>query len=437
MATVALTDKDRLLIQLEGQDFSTENKNFIKLREFALERLSSIDFPTTKLEDWKYTNVRSIVKGDFRPQSSINIDKKDIQHLYIPNLEGYVLVFVNGFFQSHLSNTEGEEKDGFSVFNMNEAKNKYPQLLDKLYGKIARDNANFFLNLNQAYAQDGGFVWVKKNQQIEKPIHILNITHGEQVTSNPRHLIYAEANSGVKVVQTYASVDAEHTFTNAVTEVFADTGAQVYLDKIQQEKHKEAYTVALEQARIDKDANFIINTLPLGGDLVRNNLNILLNGTGSNADLFGALVLNGDAHIDNQTYVEHAEPNCTSNELYKAVINDSATNIFNGKIYVDRKAQKTNAFQSNANILISDDAKVNAKPQLEIYADDVKCSHGCTIGQFDEEALFYLRSRGIKKSAAQEVLLNAFVGEVLDNIQIEAVREYVDTFIYKNFRSKK
>jgi Fe-S cluster assembly protein SufD len=436
MATVALSDKDRLLIQLEGQDFSNENKNFIKLREFALERLSDLDFPASKNEDWKYTNVRPIVKGDFRPQSAINMDKNRVQHLFIPNLEAHVLVFVNGFFQSKLSSTEGIEEAGFSVYNLNEAKNKYPEFLDRTYGKLARDEGNFFLNLNQAYAQDGGFIHVKKNQKLDKPVHIINVTHGEQVTSNPRHFIYAEKNSEVEIIQTFASVDSEHTFTNTVTEVFVEAGAQVYLDKIQQENHKEAYTVALEQAKVDRNANFVINTLPLAGDLVRNNLNIRLAGEGSNADLYGALVLNGNTHVDNQTYVEHAEPNCTSNELYKSVVNDASTNVFNGKIYVDQKAQKTNAFQSNANIIISDDAKVNAKPQLEIYADDVKCSHGCTIGQFDDEALFYLRARGIKKETAQEVLLNAFVGEVLDNIKIEAVREYVTPLVFQNFRRK-
>jgi Fe-S cluster assembly protein SufD len=436
MATVALTDKDRLLIQLEGQDFSNENKNFIKLREFALEQLSNLDFPTPKNEDWKYTNVRSIIKGDFRPQSAINMDKSRVQHLLIPDFDAHVLFFVNGFFQAHLSSTEGSEEAGFSVYNLNEAKNKYPDFLDKTYGKLARDEENFFLNLNQAYAQDGGFIHVKKNQKLDKPVHIINVTHGEQVTSNPRHFIYAEKNSEAEIVQTYASVDAEHTFTNAVTEVFVESGAHVYLDKIQQENHKEAYTVALEQAKVDRDANFVINTLPLAGDLVRNNLNILLAGEGSNADLYGALILNGNSHVDNQTFVKHAEPNCTSNELYKSVVNDSSTNVFNGKIYVDQKAQKTNAFQSNANIIISDDAKINSKPQLEIYADDVKCSHGCTIGQFDEEALFYLRARGIKKAAAQEVLLNAFIGEVLDNIKIDAVKEYVTPLIFQNFRSK-
>jgi Fe-S cluster assembly protein SufD len=207
------------------------------------------------------------------------------------------------------------------------------------------------------------------------------------------------------------------------------------MDKIQNE-NENTYHIGADYAVQQKDSTFTINTVPANGKLIRNNLNILLDGTGCTANLNGAICLNGDIHVDNQTYVDHAKPNCDSNELYKAVVNDQAASIFNGKIYVNKIAQQTNAFQSNANILMSDDAKANSKPQLEIYADDVKCSHGCTIGQFDDEALFYLRARGIKESTAKKVLLEAFIGEVLDNITIEAVRDYASALIAKNFNSK-
>lgn len=435
MSTMVINEKDRFLLNMEGQDFSEEAKGFIKLRERALSRLKEQDFPNKKEEDWKYTSVRELSKSDFKPQSPVNLSLVDAQKHYIPGLQGPVLVFVNGFYQAKLSRLPEELQEGLVVCNLNEAKKEYLPIVDQYLGAVADEPELFFANVNGAFSQDGGFVLVKKGVEVEGLVHILHLTDGELVSTQPRNLIVAEENAKVAVVSTYETLSEGSSFTNAVTEVFVAKGANVVLDKIQNE-HEGAINVSIEQVQVEKDATFTINTIPVGGKIIRNNLKIALTGSGAEGNLYGAMCLNGNMHVDNQTFVEHVEPHCESNELYKAVVNDKATNIFNGKILVHQKAQKTNAFQSNGNILVSDDATVNAKPQLEIYADDVKCSHGCTIGQFDDEALFYLRARGIRKEKAQEVLLEAFVGEALANLSSEEVKNYTEALLYANFQSK-
>ena len=435
MATITLTDKDRFLINQEGQDFSHEAKTFIKIRELALKNLKGLDFPTRKLEDWKYTNLREVSKTEFRPQTAVNIIEEKIKAHKIPNIDAYVLVFVNGFFAPKFSNTV-EEKDGdFIVTNLNKAKKDFIKLVEPHLGFQTRAKDQFFVNLNSAFSQDGGFIYVKSKAVLDKPVHIINLVDGDLVASYPRNLIVAEKSAKAKVVVSYETIDSNSALSNVINEVVVAEGANVILDKIQNE-NSNTYHIGADFATQQKDSIFTINTIPANAKLIRNNLNIVINGTNSVANLYGAICLNGDIHVDNQTFVDHAKPNCESNELYKTVVNDSATSIFNGKIYVNQIAQKTNAFQSNANILLSDDARANSKPQLEIYADDVKCSHGCTIGQFDNEALFYLKSRGIREEVAQKVLLDAFIGEVLDNIEEEPVRKYVDQLIADNFNSK-
>lgn len=435
MATLTITEKDRFLINQEGQDFSHEAKTFIKIRELALKNLKDLDFPTNKLEDWKYTSLRAASKIEFRPQSATNIITEKVNAHKIANLDAYVLVFVNGFFEPKFSNVV-EKKDGdFIVTNLNKAKKDFIKLVEPYLGFQTRAKDQFFVNLNSAFSQDGAFVYVKAKAQLDKPVHIINLVDGDLVAAYPRNLIVTEKLAEAQVVVSYETIDTASALSNVINEVVVAEGAHVKLDKIQNE-NENTYHIGADFATQAKDSTFTLNTIPANAKLIRNNVNVLIDGQNSTANLYGAVCLNGDVHVDNQTFIDHAKPNCDSNELYKCVVNDSASSIFNGKIYVNKIAQKTNAFQSNANILLSDDAKTNAKPQLEIYADDVKCTHGCTIGQFDDEALFYLRARGIKESTAHKVLLDAFIGEVLDNIKVEAVREYADKLIAANFNSK-
>jgi Fe-S cluster assembly protein SufD len=435
MATITLNDKDRFLINQEGQDFSHEAKTFIKIRELALKNLKNLDFPTKKLEAWKYTNLKEVPKTEYRPQTAVNIIEENINAHRIPDLDAYVLVFINGFFVPSFSKTVEEKEGDFIVTNLNNAKRKFIKLVEPHLGFQTRAKDQFFVNLNSAFSQDGGFVYVKSKGSLDKPVHIMNLVDGDLVASYPRNLIVTENFAQAKVIVTYETIESGSALSNVINEVVVGEGARVTLDKIQNE-NENTYHIGADFATQKKDSVFTINTLPANAKMIRNNLNIILDGTNSVANLFGSVCLNGDIHVDNQTYVDHAKPNCESNELYKCVVNDRATSIFNGKIYVNQIAQKTNAFQSNANILLSDNARSNSKPQLEIYADDVKCSHGCTIGQFDDEALFYLKSRGMREVTAQKVLLDAFIGEVLDEIEEDSVRRYADKLIADNFNSK-
>lgn len=435
MAIITLTDKDRFLINQEGQDFSHEAKTFIKIRELALKNLKELDFPTKKLEDWKYTNLREVSKTEYRPQTAVNVIEEKINAHKIPDLDAYILVFINGFFVPKFSKTVEDKESDFIVTNLNNAKRNFIKFVEPYLGFQTRAKDQFFVNLNSAFSQDGGFVYVKPNGVLDKPVHVINLVDGDLVASYPRNLIVAEKLAQAKVVVTYETIESSSALSNVINEVFIAEGAQVTLDKIQNE-NENTYHIGADFASQKRDSTFTINTLPAKAKLIRNNLNITLDGPNSVANLFGAVCLNGNIHVDNQTHVNHAKPNCESNELYKSVVNDTATSIFNGKIFVNKIAQKTNAFQSNANILLSDNARANSKPQLEIYADDVKCSHGCTIGQFDNEALFYLKSRGLKEVTAQKVLLDAFIGEVLDNIEEDSVRKYADKLIAENFNSK-
>ena len=436
MATLTLTDTERFLVNQEGQDFSHEAKTFIKIRELAIKNLKKLEFPTQKLEAWKYTNLREITKQEFTPQSAINVIGTRLKSHLIPNLDAYFLVFVNGFFVSELSQVK-EDKDGdFVVTNLNKAKSKFIKLVEPHLGFLTRDKNQFFGNLNAAFSQDGAFVYVKAGKQLDKPVHVINLIDGDLVVAYPRNLIVAEKNAEANVIVSHETLETKSALNNAVNEVFVAEGAHVIIDKIQNE-NSNTFHIGGDFAQQQKNSTFTLNTIPVNGKLIRNNVTIDIDGEGSTANLFGAVCLKDNVHVDNQTLVNHLKPNCDSNELYKCVVNDSASSVFNGKIFVNKIAQKTNAFQSNANILLSDDSKAFSKPQLEIYADDVKCSHGCTIGQFDEEALFYLRTRGIKESTAKKVLLEAFIGEVLENLKIAPVRAHVESLIENNFTAKK
>ena len=288
-----------------------------------------------------------------------------------------------------------------------------------------------FIALNTAFTFDGAFIHIPAHTVVEKPIHLLHVSdaRNEATVSYPRNLIVAENNSRVKVIESFHTVQsANHNFINSVTEVVVKENSIVELNKIQNEA-AEAFHINHTEASQEKNSTFKINTITLGGGIVRNNLHIVLNGEYCNSQLNGLYLLNGSQLVDNHTLVDHAKPNCYSNELYKGIIDGKAQGVFNGKIFVRKDAQKTNAYQSNKNILLSDDASMNAKPQLEIFADDVKCSHGATTGQLDEDALFYLRSRGIGEENAKALLNVAFAADVIKNISIEALKNNLSVLI--------
>ena len=269
---------------------------------------------------------------------------------------------------------------------------------------------------------------------IEKPIHIINITNSDNLISNTRTIVKAHDNSSVKIIESFVNLQGKESFTNNVSEFFLNPNSNVEYNKIQN-KEGDSYQISTEQVYQRKDSNFTINTMTLQGTLVRNNLNIEVHGQGCETNLNGIYLGKEKNHTDNHTIVDHKEPNCNSNEVYKGILDDSSVGVFNGKVFVRQDAQKTNAFQQNNNILLTDDAVINSKPELEIYADDVKCSHGSTIGQLDDEAIFYLQARGVGKRSAINMMITAFVKDALDRVSIPALKDYIDTKIEDRFAS--
>jgi Fe-S cluster assembly protein SufD len=392
------------------------------LRKEAIDLLEKTPFPTTKNEAWKYTRVSKIKNAELSIQEStidasttIAIDNNAVQ-----------FVFVNGHFSSKLSSNA--YPDGVKILALSQMDQAELEVL----GKNTELKNDVFTALNTAYTTDGLYVHVSAKMSIDKTIEIIQINTKENVLSNLRHILVAEAFSKVKLIQRSISIDGQNNFTNSLSEIHVGKNAYFTLDKLQEE-HESCFQIATENVSQLQDSHFTINTITLNGGLVRNNLNIEVDGQNCETNLNGAYLLKGSQHVDNHTVVDHKVANCASNELYKGVINDKATAVFNGKVFVRKDAQKINAFQSNANVLLSDDATINSKPELEIYADDVKCSHGSTTGQLDEEAIFYLRARGLSESSARQLMVGAFIEDVIQKIENEAVTERIHEILKERF----
>lgn len=385
--------------------------------------LSNIDFPTTRNEAWKYTRVGRI--ANLRPsnalQGTLHLDQS-----YLISKDAIILVFENGhFLADHSTKDLPAELTITSLSNCSEA-----QLA--ILGKNLTLENEVFNALNTRYLNDGAFIQIASKAQIEKPIQLIHVLSGSNVNANLRNYIHIEKFAEAKIIQGFFSANASASFANVVTEISVEESAHLTLDKIQYESEGN-FHVSTEQVEQAKNSTFTINTLTLNGTLVRNNLHIEVNGENCTTNLNGAYLLKENQHVDNHTIVDHKAPHCESNELYKGVIDDKATAVFNGKVFVRKDSQKINAFQSNGNVLLSDDATVNSKPELEIYADDVKCSHGSTTGQLDEEAVFYLRARGISEKSARHLMVSAFIGDVLEKIDNEEVLNFVHNILKDRF----
>jgi Fe-S cluster assembly protein SufD len=390
--------------------------------------LSSVQFPTTRTEAWKYTRLGkisnkkfSVQKGNVAEASKCLISKK-----------AYNMVFVNGFFD-----TEQSSKNlplGIICKNLSTAISE--ETIHNLIGtNLGLENEIFHL-LNTKYATDGAFVHILPGTTLEQSIQIIHISTGTHTVSHIRNVIVAEKNSKSHLIQSYYSENANECFSNVISEVFVKENAHLTIDKIQLE-NASSYQIATEQVSQEKNSTFTINTLTLNGALVRNNLNIEVKGQNALTHLNGAYLLKENQHADNHTVVDHLAAHCESHELYKGVLEDKSTAVFNGKVFVRKNSQKINAFQSNANVLLSDEATVNSKPELEIYADDVKCSHGSTTGQLDEDAIFYLRARGISEKSARKLIVSAFISDVIEKIDNGEVSSFVQDFLDCRFEKNK
>lgn len=411
-----------------GEPFSGDNKNVKyalaeEMRSQASDVLQKLDFPTTRDEAWKYTRLAKIKNATF-VNNAAQLDS--IDEFLIPGLSGSVLVFVNGFYQADLSTIVTES--GISIAPLSENSGK----INPLINSILPIEGEFFNAMNTFSATDGIAIHIAKKTKTVQSIQAIFVQTGTNTFAANRNLIVCEDFASAHISLGFYSQNAENTFNNVVSEIFVGANANLTIDKIQLE-NENSFTVATEQVKQEKDATFTINTITLDGGLVRNNLSIAVDGQNSETNLSGAYVLKGKQHVDNHTVVDHKVAHCVSNELYKGVMDENSTAVFNGKVFVRNDAQKINAFQSNGNVLLSDNATINSKPELEIYADDVKCSHGSTTGQLDEEAVFYLRARGISEKSARALMVAAFIGEVLEKIENQAVRDFVDQKLLEKF----
>ncbi len=407
--------------------------DFHQTRKKALKAFEGLGLPDRKTENYKYTPItRSLTKKfrfDHESLGKPSISKEVVDGLLIKDLDAYNIVLINGQYSKELSSVD-IAMSGLEILDLKSAYEAQPDLVSTYFAKYANFNEDAFTALNTAFSLDGTFMKVADNLVVDKPVMIYAIADANAANwaVQPRNLVVVGKNSQASIVENYISLGDEPTFTNAVSEIVIDENAYFDYYKLQMQG-ENAYHVGNTQVYQARSSTFNATTISLTGSLIRNNLNVVLDDEHCEANMNGLYLLDGHQHVDNQTVVDHKKPNSLSNELYKGILGGSSTGVFNGKIYVRPDAQKTNAFQSNKNILLTDEASINAKPQLEIWADDVKCSHGATTGQLDEEQLFYLRSRGIGQQEARSLLLYAFALDALGKVKIDVLREHIDHHI--------
>ncbi len=400
------------------------------IRSEAFKTFETNGFPSKKDEAWKYTSLNSLQKIDFSvfPKQENALEYKDIKKYFLHEIDTYKIVFVDGIYSSYLSETT---HDGVDVCLMSSALTKpmYRQIIELYFNKVAH-NEDSLTSLNTAFSKEGAYIYIPKNKAPRKPIQIVHFSTGNEASLmlQPRNLIVAEENAELQIIERHQSLTANEVFTNSVTEIFAAKDARVDYYKVQNDN---ASASLIDNTYIDQKDNSVVrvHTFSFGGKLTRNNLNFYQNGERIDSTLKGVTILGEKQHVDHYTLVHHAQPNCESHQDYKGIFDGQSTGVFNGKILVDKIAQKTDAFQQNNNVLISDKATVNTKPQLEIFADDVKCSHGCTVGQLDNDALFYMQSRGIPKKEASALLMYAFANNVLESVRIPELKARINKII--------
>lgn len=439
MSTETIDLKTKLLTDFHARESLMNGEAgspFHQKKRAAITRFGELGFPTPKNEEWKYSNVKDLISESYHFNAESNLTLADLQDLNIPEQLANILYFVNGHYSEELS-TIVSSSDQIIIDSLQSAYKKNPTLVNTYFDELVKDDTDAFTSLNTAFAFDGVFIHVPDNQTVEHPVilRFVSDARSENVACQPRNIIAVGRNGHVKIAEAFRTLGTERSFTNAVTEIHMDVDSGVEYYKVQNES-ENAYHVGTTQVRMLDKSHFYAGTVTLNGRFTRNNLNIILDGERCEAHMYGLYFPDGAQHVDNHTVADHRKPNSESNELYKGILRDKSKGVFNGKIFVREDAQKTNAFQSCKNIVLSTEATMNTKPQLEIYADDVKCSHGTTTGQIDEEALFYMRSRGISKPEAMSLLMYAFCADVVSQIKIDSIREYLEAVIAEKLTTK-
>ena len=414
---------------LAVDDYLNEGSLVHDIRSEAIKNFEATGFPTKKSEAWKYTSLKALLRDDLSifPKQEATVEFRDVRKYFLHDLDTYKIVFVDGQYSAFLSTTTHE---GMDVCLLSSAltKDKYKAVIENYFNQVAPQHG---LNaLNTAFAKEGAYIYLPKHKEVDKPIEILYFYTGAEsaLMLQPRNLIVVEENAQVQIIERHQSLSEHAVLTNAVTEIFVNQRAQVDYYKIQNDQ-AQASLIDSTYVKQERDSVCSVHTFSFGGQLTRNNLNFYQHGEHAMSIMKGITLIEGKQHVDHNTLVHHIAPNCESHQDYKGVYDDRSTGVFNGKIFVEKEAQKLNAFQQNNNILISDKATINSKPQLEIFADDVKCSHGCTIGQLDEDALFYMRARGINEKEARGLLMYAFANNVLESVKIPELKKRINRII--------
>ena len=422
--------KEKLLSSFIAFENQTNIDSYVHdIRSEAIKQFEAIGFPNKKLENWKYTSLKNLLNTDYSVLPEINnvLEFKNIRKYLIDDIDSYKIIFVDGKYCSHLSETTHEGMD-ICILSAALTQSKYELIIENYFNKIALKDG--ITSLNTAFSNEGAFIHIPKNKFVEKPIQIIHFSTGNEASLmfQPRNMIVVDENSQVQIIERHQSLSENKVFTNSVTEIYADKKSIIDYYKIQND-NLQASLIDNTYVNQQRNSSFSMHTFSFGNELVRNNLNISQNDEFIETTIKGVTIIGDKQHIDHNTLIQHNKPNCNSHQDYKGIYDNKSTGVFNGKIIVEKQAQKTNAFQSNNNVLLSDKATINAKPQLEIYADDVKCSHGCTVGQLDKNALFYLKSRGIPEKEATALLMYGFANNILESVKIPEIKTRINHII--------
>jgi Fe-S cluster assembly protein SufD len=431
--------KEKLKTIYETNAASLAGNGFLSpMRKKAFDAFYTSGFPTTKNEEWRFTNLAAFLDNDYNcylENTEGNVDVESFFRCDIMDLDTYSAVLLNGWFVYKTAPIT-KLNNGVIIGSLQKAFEEYPELIKKHYGKYCDIEKNSFDALNTAFASDGVFIYVPENVTPDKPIQIINIINKkENIFIQPRNLVIIGKNSHLSLVLCDDALSHFPSLNNSVTEIFVDENASIDHYKMQNNENLSAMINNLSFHQLD-NSHVSSNIVTLNGGFIRNDVTVAVNGEHCETILNGLYLVDGHQHVDNHTFIDHIKPNSTSSELFKGIIDNQGKAVFNGSIIVRKDAQKTLAYQTNKNILLTDEATINTKPNLQIYADDVKCSHGATVGQLDADAMFYLRARGISEDNARMLLMNAFAEEVAAKITIEPLRERVCHLIEKRIKGE-
>ncbi|MBI3999164.1 MAG: Fe-S cluster assembly protein SufD [Candidatus Omnitrophica bacterium] len=433
----AQVKKDRYLkaFELLEKEVGAKSPSWIsQIRKRAVRDFSNLGFPTLREENWKYTNVNSIAQTSFAfpsDHAAPQLSAGQLEPFGFGGSRGQRFVFVNGFYASELS-SEAPSRNGPRAESLESVLTRDPKLAEPYLARLAPYDRHIFTALNTAFMHQGAFIYLPEGKVLNEPIHLLFVSspQEEAMIFQPRVLIVAGKNSRAAVIENYVSLGSSPYFTNTVTEIVLEEGAFLEHYKLQRES-ENAFHVGTTHVRQSRASKFRSFSLALGAKLCRNNLNVNLDQEGAGCTLNGLYLVTGEQHVDHTTLIDHSKPNGTSNQIYKGILSGKATGVFSGKVLVHKDAQKTDAHQINKNLLLSDQSTMNTKPQLEILADDVQCTHGAAVGQLDEKAIFYFETRGISREKARKLLSYGFANEVIQAISYEPIRTELNRLVFK------